>query len=205
MNTAKKEKPLIHPHIPYYFQLSNQIRSQIENGDLKDGEKLPKEVDLAKMYSISRVPVRQALGLLEKDGLIDIWNNYEDVFASIANYLTSIDKNPWNSNIRWGREVIPPKNINVIYNSLKQKNPKGCYAVKTMSVEKTLKEWSKLGFKKLDNSNISTNDIQAKLVAPDKLEGRMFLVYRNYKPILYYNCSHYYALTIGLLSDEIGN
>ena len=70
MNTAKKEKPLIHPHIPYYFQLSNQIRSQIENGDLKDGEKLPKEVDLAKMYSISRVPVRQALGLLEKDGLI---------------------------------------------------------------------------------------------------------------------------------------
>ncbi len=70
MNTSKKEKPLIHPHIPYYFQLSNQIRSQIENGELKDGEKLPKEVDLAKMYSISRAPVRQALGLLEKDGLI---------------------------------------------------------------------------------------------------------------------------------------
>ena len=70
MNTAKKEKPLIHPHIPYYFQLSNQIRSQIENGDLKDGEKLPKEVDLARIYNISRVPVRQALGLLEKDGLI---------------------------------------------------------------------------------------------------------------------------------------
>ena len=70
MNTSKKEKPLIHPHIPYYFQLSNQIRSQIESGELKDGEKLPKEVDLAKMYNISRVPVRQALGLLEKDGLI---------------------------------------------------------------------------------------------------------------------------------------
>ncbi len=70
MNTAKKEKPLIHPHITYYFQLSNQIRLQIDNGDLREGEKLPKEVDLARIYNISRVPVRQALGLLEKDGLI---------------------------------------------------------------------------------------------------------------------------------------
>ena len=86
---------------------------------------------------------------------------------------------------------------------MKQKNPKGCYAVKTMSVEKTLKEWSELGFKKLNNSNLSSFDIQARLVAPDKLKGRMFLVYSNYKPILYYNCSHYYALTIGLLSDAI--
>ena len=27
-----------------------------------------------------------------RDGIVDIWNNYGDVFASIANYLTSIDK-----------------------------------------------------------------------------------------------------------------
>ena len=33
----------------------------------------------------------------------------------------------------------------------------------------------------------------------------MFLVYPNYKNILYYNCSSYYAISIGLLSDKISN
>ena len=42
-------------------------------------------------------------------------------------------------------------------------------------------------------------------MAPDGIDGRMFLVYPNYKNILYYNCSSYYALSIGLLSDEINN
>ena len=139
------------------------------------------------------------------DGIKDIWNTEIDVFSSIANYLTSIDKVPWNDNLSWGFEVFPPDNINEIYDLLKQKNPKGCYAVKSMSVEKKLSEWSKLGFRKLDDSDLLNNDVYARLVAPDNITGRMFLVYRNYKPILYYNCSHYYALTIGLLSDEIGN
>jgi membrane-bound lytic murein transglycosylase B len=41
------------------------------------------------------------------------------------------------------------------------------------------------------------------LIAPDGINGRMFIVYQNYKNILYYNCSSYYAVSIGLLSDEI--
>ncbi len=137
------------------------------------------------------------------DGNIDIWNTEEDVFASIANYLTSLEKAPWNSKESWGIEIIPPKNIDQIYDSLKKTNPKGCYAVKTMSVEKDLSEWSNLGFKKLDQTEFINKDINARLVAPDGLGGRMFLVFSNYKSILYYNCSHYYALSIGLLSDEL--
>ena len=42
---------------------------------------------------------------------VDIWNSYVDAFASTANYLTSIDKNPWSIDTTWGREVLPPKNI----------------------------------------------------------------------------------------------
>ena len=42
---------------------------------------------------------------------IDIWNSYADAFASTANYLTSLDKNPWSNDSTWGREVLPPKNI----------------------------------------------------------------------------------------------
>ena len=140
----------------------------------------------------------------DKDGKKDIWNNELDAFASIANYLTSIDRSPWDNTTIWGREVLPPENIDLIYESLKQKNPKGCYAVKTMSVEKKLTEWNELGFRKIDGTNLPIyNNIKGRLVAPDGINGRMFIVYPNYKTILYYNCSHYYALTVGMLSDKI--
>ena len=135
---------------------------------------------------------------------VDIWNSYEDAFASIANYLTSIDNNPWSKNVTWGREVLPPHNLIEFYDNLKQKNPKGCGAVKSRSVPKKLMEWNELGFRNIDGSTLPKNDtIDARLIAPDGIEGRLFLVYQNYKNLLYYNCSSYYAVSIGLLSDEI--
>tara|TARA_Y100000590_G_scaffold465372_1_gene637497 strand:+ start:192 stop:1247 length:1056 start_codon:yes stop_codon:yes gene_type:complete len=145
----------------------------------------------------------------DNDGKKDIWNNEIDVFASIANYLTSLDRAPWDSSLTWGIEVNLPENINEIYDSLKQTNPKGCYAVKSMSIEKTISEWSSLGFKNINGELLANNKIKeshnARLVMPDGLKGRAFLVFQNYKSILYYNCSHYYAITIGLLSDKFIN
>jgi len=139
-------------------------------------------------------------------GGIDIWNSYADAFASTANYLTSIDKNPWSLDSTWGREVLPPENIKNFYSSLKQIDPKGCGAVKSRSISKSLPEWSQLGFRTIKNTKLpQRSDLEARLIAPDGLEGRMFLVYPNYKNILYYNCSSYYAISIGLLSDEINN
>jgi membrane-bound lytic murein transglycosylase B len=139
-------------------------------------------------------------------GGIDIWNSFADAFASTANYLTSINKNPWSIDSTWGRELNPPINIENIYTSFQQVDPKGCGAVKRRSVAKSLPEWSKLGFKNIDDSVLPQRaDIEARLVAPDGVKGRMFLVYPNYKNILYYNCSSYYAISIGLLSDKINN
>ena len=87
-----------------------------------------------------------------------------------------------------------------------QENPKGCGAVKRRSIQKSLPEWSELGFKTIQNTTLpQRSDLEARLVAPDGIEDRMFLVYPNYKNILYYNCSSYYALSIGLLSYEINN
>ncbi len=138
-----------------------------------------------------------------KDGFIDIWNNYEDVFASIANYLTTLDKNPWSLDTTWGREVTPPDNLKNFYDSLQQDNPKGCGAVKSRSKAKTLNEWSNLGFRNIDGSVLpDRQNLKARLIAPDGIDNRLFLVYQNYKNILYYNCSSYYAVAIGLLSDE---
>ena len=137
---------------------------------------------------------------------IDIWNSEADAFASVANYLTSIDKNPWLQNSTWGREVTPPANIKDIYSSLQQNNPKGCGAVKKRSVAKSLPEWSKLGFSSLNGAPLPIRaDLEARLIAPDGFDGRMFLVYPNYKNLLYYNCSSYYAISVGLLSDKIIN
>ena len=93
-----------------------------------------------------------------------------------------------------------------IFDSLKQKEPKGCGAVKSRSISKNLAEWQSLGFRSVDGENLpNINDLEARLVAPDGINGRMFLVYQNYKNILYYNCSSYYAIAIGLLSDAIKN
>ena len=137
---------------------------------------------------------------------IDIWNSYPDAFASTANYLTSIDKNPWNINSTWGREVTPPSNISEIIDSLKQNNPKGCGAVKSRSIPKSLPEWIELGFKDVNGNPLPTrSDLEARLVYPDGISGKIYLVYPNYKNILYYNCSSYYAISIGLLSDKISN
>ena len=139
-------------------------------------------------------------------GGIDIWNNYLDAFSSAANYLTSINNNPWYKDSTWGREVKAPKNFNSFANELKQVDPKGCGAVRSRTVVKTLYEWSKLGFTNLDGSALpNRRNLEARLIFPDGVEGRIFIVYPNYKNILYYNCSSYYAISIGLLSDQISN
>ena len=43
------------------------------------------------------------------DGRRDIWTTRNDVFASIANYLSSVG---WRDDITWGREVIVPSTLN---------------------------------------------------------------------------------------------
>ena len=103
--------------------------------------------------------------------------------------------------------MLPPKNISSSFiDSIKQVNPKGCGAVKRRSIPKTLSEWSKLGFTKINGDPLPIrDDLEARLIMPDGIDGRMFIVYPNYKNILYYNCSSYYAVSVGLLSDKISN
>lgn len=53
-----------------YEQLADKLRKQIVNGNIKPGDKLPSENELTAGESLSRQTVRQALSVLEKDGLI---------------------------------------------------------------------------------------------------------------------------------------
>jgi GntR family transcriptional regulator len=56
--------------VPLYYQLQELIRQQIESGVWSPGDPLPAEHELCRLHGISRVCVRQALGILEADGAI---------------------------------------------------------------------------------------------------------------------------------------
>jgi membrane-bound lytic murein transglycosylase B len=121
------------------------------------------------------------------DGRRDIWNSTADVFGSIANYLAS---NNWNANETWGREVKLPAQFDGHLVSL--------------DIEKSLEEWRKLGFRRADGGELPVvQKLNASLVRPDDTTGPAFLVYGNYKAIMNWNRSTYFATAVGTLADRI--
>lgn len=54
-----------------YRQVADRLRGAIQSGELRPGEALPTEKQLAERYGVSRPTVRAALGLLRTEGLID--------------------------------------------------------------------------------------------------------------------------------------
>jgi DNA-binding GntR family transcriptional regulator len=58
----------IHPH-PVQATIASQLRAAILSGQLELGAHLP-ETDLAAQMAVSRIPVREALRLLEQEGLV---------------------------------------------------------------------------------------------------------------------------------------
>ena len=58
--------------IKSYQNVVDQIQSAICDGSLKDGDKLPSEMKLTKMFDTSRGTIREALRVLEQKGLISI-------------------------------------------------------------------------------------------------------------------------------------
>ena len=56
--------------IPYYYQLEEFLRGQIENGTWKPGQKIPSEAELCEAFDVSRTVVRQALNELVQEGVL---------------------------------------------------------------------------------------------------------------------------------------
>ena len=54
-----------------YINLKKKICKNIYYGVYKDGENIPPERTLAEHFNVSRVTVRKALGLLQKDGILE--------------------------------------------------------------------------------------------------------------------------------------
>ncbi|WP_322022889.1 GntR family transcriptional regulator [Burkholderia sp. BCC1977] len=54
--------------------IATSLREMIINGELQAGERLV-ERDLAERFGISRIPMREAIQRLEREGLLDIFRN----------------------------------------------------------------------------------------------------------------------------------
>ena len=56
---------------PKYLQVADTLRREIARGVFRDGQTLMTEEDLRARFNVSRQTVRQAIALLEDDGLVD--------------------------------------------------------------------------------------------------------------------------------------
>lgn len=135
------------------------------------------------------------------DGKRDIWNTEADVFASAANYLK---RSGWRDDQTWGREVKLPRGFDAAGDGLMpSKRPKGCRALKHLTVRKPLSEWQRMGVRRADGGALPRRDLAASLVLPDGPGGGAFLVYDNFRATLKWNCSIHFATAVGLLADRI--
>jgi GntR family transcriptional regulator len=57
--------------VALYYQIEQDLRSRIGRGELKPGDRLPPEPNLASRYRVSRITVRQALARLASEGLVE--------------------------------------------------------------------------------------------------------------------------------------
>ena len=56
--------------VPFYYQLERALRNRILTGQISPSELRPTERELCEEFGISRTTVRQALMILESEGLI---------------------------------------------------------------------------------------------------------------------------------------
>jgi DNA-binding GntR family transcriptional regulator len=68
---------------PFYMQVRQSIKSKIENGEWKEGDLIPSELELSKMYGVSRVTIRTAISALVQ----------EQYLIRKAGYGTTVYKN----------------------------------------------------------------------------------------------------------------
>ncbi|MEM6984603.1 MAG: lytic murein transglycosylase, partial [Pseudomonadota bacterium] len=134
------------------------------------------------------------------DGRKDIWTTKEDAFASIANYLK---QEGWNDNLTWGRQVQLPADFDKQYILKRGTKTRKQWLEYWDKSERSLADWQALGVRRVDGSDLPTVAVDAALVMPDDINGRMYLAYDNYKVFMHWNRSYYFATSVGYLSDRI--
>jgi lytic murein transglycosylase len=132
------------------------------------------------------------------DGKSEIWSNQVDGLASIANYLKDAG---WKAGVPWGISVsVPPSfDLSTVRNTAAAAECPRVHARHTRPL--TMREWRSLGVVPLGRS-LPDGEV-ATLLEPDGRGQTAYLLTGNYKAILKYNCSNFYALSVGLLANAI--
>jgi lytic murein transglycosylase len=131
------------------------------------------------------------------DGVRDIWNDRADTLYSIANYFRDAG---WRAGQPWGVRASVP----AVLDRAALKSPMQAANCPRVHVRhskwKTVREWRALGV--VPQAPIGET-VMASLFEPDGPGAPAYLLTQNYRVILEYNCSNYYAMSVGLLADEI--
>jgi membrane-bound lytic murein transglycosylase B len=95
----------------------------------------------------------------------------------------------WEPGFRWGREVRLPQGFDYASTGSHQWRP--------------LHEWAALGVTNTAGDPLATTDLDSAILLPSGHTGPAFLVYPNFRIIMKWNRSEYYALSVARLADRI--
>jgi lytic murein transglycosylase len=134
------------------------------------------------------------------DGRADIWSSEADTLASIGNYFA---KKGWKPGLSWGNVVAVPAD----FDRARIRNPvapKTCVRpLEKHSQWLPISQWKAWGLTSVeafpDDATLAT------LIEPDGPGAGAYLATANYRVIMEYNCSNFYALSVALLGDAISN
>ena len=133
------------------------------------------------------------------DGLADVWNSDADTLASIGNYLRDAG---WRAGQPWGIAVGVPPDLDRSSVRTRLVSPRCPRVFTRHSAWRSMAEWRALGVQPT-GTGWPADDVQATLLEPDGQGATAYLLTSNYRVILDYNCSNFYALSVGLLADAV--
>ena len=135
------------------------------------------------------------------DGYADIWRSEVDAMTSIANYFVNAG---WRRGEEWGFAVNVPAALNRGKLGSRMSPPRCPRVFGRHSQWRTIAEWRQLGISPQSGS-WPKDSMMATLLEPDGVGKTGYLLGGNYRAILDYNCSNFYALSVGLLADQLRN
>ena len=120
------------------------------------------------------------------DGRKDIWGSAADALESAANYMSS----NWQPGLRWGRQVSVRPTFNL--------------SLAGVNRTRTLAQWQALGVRLPGGEALPRDNVRASIIFPDNgARDPAFLVYQNYRVLLRWNRSNFFALAVGHLADRL--
>ena len=122
----------------------------------------------------------------DQDGRADLWGSVPDALTSAAYFLQKLG---WESELRWGREVLLPQGFD--------------YAKARRDFKQPLSYWVAQGVTDIHGNRLPALDIPAAVIVPAGAAGPAFLAYKNFNVIMRWNHSEFYALAVGRLADRI--